>query len=177
MKPDFLKNALVLLCFFCFSCEKEDPVHLLVVSDDFSSLITTDTNSFIDGNSRFSSSATLDITSNETIGENENFIIDSRVNKLSYEIANFSGSAATTINNATIIIGGTRIDIGNIEILDNLNTENYIVDRFLLNKIASDFRNTVEVNTLFTGELNDNSVSFDLIIKANLSIGIDDLQY
>lgn len=174
MKSNFSHKILVLLCLFCFSCEKEEPINLLVVSDDFSSIITTDTNTFVDGNGRFSSSGTLDITSNETIAENQNFIIDSRVNKLTYEITNFSGSPQI-INNAAIIIGGTRIEIGNIEILNNLNIENYILDRFLLNKIAYDFRNTVEVNTLFTGELNDNSVSFDLIIKANLSIGIDDL--
>lgn len=175
MKSNFLKKILVLFCLFCLSCENDEPINLLIVNDEFSSIITTDSNSFIDGNSRFSSSATLDITNNEVIADNQNFIIDSRVNTLTYEIRNFSGNPQT-INNAAIVIGGTRINIGNIEILSSLNTENFIRDRFLLNKIAHDLRNTVNINTLFTGELNDNAVSFDVIIKTNLSIGIDDLQ-
>ncbi|WP_299119720.1 hypothetical protein [uncultured Winogradskyella sp.] len=164
----------VICCLNLISCKQDDGITLTPITDDFSAIVNITSTSFLDEDQRFASYAPLDISINDTIEENQDFIIEARLNKLSYEITNYNGDSQTTLTDAVIIIGGISIEIDDLVIQNNLNTENHIVDRYLLNNIAYNFENSTSINTLITGQLSDTSVSFDVIIRMNITVGIDD---
>jgi hypothetical protein len=165
----------IVICYLnLISCKQDDGITLTPVTDDFSTSVNIMSTSFLDEGQRFASNASIDISVNEIIEENQDFIIEARLNELSYEIVNFDGNAQTTLSDAVLIIGGTSIEIDNLIIENNLNTENHIVDRYLLNNIAYNFKNSTSINTLITGQLSDTSVSFDVLVRMNITVGIDD---
>ncbi len=173
-----LLRSIFIAVFFLMpilSCEEEEPLNLVGITDDFSANLSLDSESFFDNGQTYNSNTVLDITTNSNIEENQDFIIDSRVNQLSFEITNYNGNPQAMLIGATLVIGSTRINIDDTVIQNIINTEIYISDHYLLNNIARHFGNNTSANVLFTGQLNDNSVSFDATVRLNLTVGIDEL--
>ncbi|WP_400076823.1 hypothetical protein [Winogradskyella sp. R77965] len=164
----------VICCLNLISCKQDDGITLTPITDDFSATVNINSTSFFDEDHRFASNAPIDISVNDSIEENQDFIIEARLNKLSYEIINYNGDSQTTLTDAVLIIGGISIEIEDLVIQNNLNTESHVIDRYLLNNIAYYFKDSTSINALITGQLSDTSVSFDVLIRMNITVGIDD---
>ncbi|WP_296313594.1 hypothetical protein [Winogradskyella sp. UBA3174] len=159
------------------SCKKEDAFTFRTVTDDFS---TTSNFSVLDISSemtQINNSTILDISSNQDILDNQSLVIDANINSLTYQITNFSGNTETKLSNPSIIIGGVRIEIDdiNLEEASNNNTIFEVYNGFLLNNSSEVFRNTTETVVLVTGAINNSPVSFDITVSINLSVTIDNL--
>lgn len=173
-----MKNGVLslLLFFFFFSCEKEEPFVVRNVTDNFSTTINISSDNIITGeNPILSNSSLIDLSINDEISGYEDLILYARINSLSYEISNFNGDEDEALLDASIIVNGVRAEIDevNLQNSDNNNQVFNIEDRYLLNQMAVFFRDSISGLAVLSTKLNDTNSSFDFNVSMNITVAID----
>lgn len=177
MKKLKYATTLLIILITLASCQKEDPFTFRTVTDNFSTTSSFNVTQTASNLIQVNNSTRLDISSNQDILDNQPLIIDAQINKLTYSISNFNGNIDTKLSDPSIIIGGVRIEIEDINLQEaSTNTTIFEVKNgFLLNMSSAVFKNTTETVVLIAGTINNAPVSFDITISINLSIAIDNL--
>ena len=123
----------------------------------------------------WSSTATIDLSSNSDLQNNLDKIEKIVINSLSYEIINYSSDASISMSDSSIDIGGTLItlDDANLEDADDNNTIFTIDDAAKLAAIVNALKTDNSVTITGSGKVDGAPVLFGIKITMDTTITID----
>lgn len=163
-----------------FSCEELDKLTEELdkltefdVTDNFETTVNV---SVAEGASTtWSQEITIDLTSNEEIQKNLEYIQNVTVNSISFEINNYDGAEGGTITEASINVAGLTISVEDINLntADDSNLTFSVGTTEQLATIFTYLQNTQTVTATLTGTLNTTPVSFDVVFNVDATITID----
>ncbi len=166
---------LFIMFAFAFSCDEADELTEIDVKQTISSTINVDVPDAQGAAISFNSSRVIDLSTIEEIQGNSDLIESVSIDVITYEIQNYTGAQDATITNASMTFGSTTVQVSDINLqqADTNNTVYRIENTSQLNAISNVLQSNAEVNVEFDGTLDSTPVTFDVLLKVDVTVVVD----
>lgn len=165
----------VFVFFVASSCDEVDKLTEFDVNETITQTINVNVPDNQGNPITLDETTEIDLSTLDEVQDNLDLIQSVDVNSISYEISNFNGEPEATISNASITFGSTSISVAdvNLQEADSNNSVFTIADTGELSAISNALQSSSSINVVLTGDLNSTPISFDVILRLDVTVVID----